>query len=223
MYPISVNANCWPIQVLGPPLNGMYCHGFGDHESQRSGLNSDTSGPKMSTRRCITKVEYATRVPAVTPMGWSRILSVVMEWRLAGVVLYIAAVWSASRGKGCIRECDSLVERGYNDQYLSINNVLPGYLPAGYILNVSLMTCWRYFIPFKSEYVGAVVGPMVLRISTLRRFTHSGRFASSYSVQAIVPAVVSCSVCISHRHNSCHIQAESELGHTLAANSAATS
>jgi hypothetical protein len=35
VYPISVSANCCPMQIRGPPLNGMYVHDFGVQESQR--------------------------------------------------------------------------------------------------------------------------------------------------------------------------------------------
>src|SRR5699024_6206851 len=44
VYPISTIANCCPIQILGPPLNGMNCHGLGvQPEVQRSGWNSEGS------------------------------------------------------------------------------------------------------------------------------------------------------------------------------------
>lgn len=69
VYAISAYANCCPIQILGPPLNGINVHGLGDQFLHLSGLNSSASGPKISFLRCITKAEYAIGVPAGTPTG----------------------------------------------------------------------------------------------------------------------------------------------------------
>lgn len=43
-YDISVSANCCPIQIRGPPLNGMYAQGRGIQVSHRYGQNSSGGG-----------------------------------------------------------------------------------------------------------------------------------------------------------------------------------
>lgn len=54
-----------PKQILGPPLNGRKPHP-GLSPSHRSGLNSSTSGPNISSRRCKAHTEYRTVVPLLT-------------------------------------------------------------------------------------------------------------------------------------------------------------
>ena len=61
-YAISVMAKFWPMQILGPPLKGTYCQGFGVQLYQRSGLKmagsakvSDTAGYR-SLRLCMARV-----------------------------------------------------------------------------------------------------------------------------------------------------------------------
>lgn len=77
VYPISVKANCCPIQILGPPLKGMYVQLFGVHFSQRSGQYSEACGKSgdsagyRSILRCMCKQEYAMGVSFSTPRSVS--------------------------------------------------------------------------------------------------------------------------------------------------------
>jgi hypothetical protein len=48
VYPISVRANCCPMQILGPPLNGTYVQDLGVQEFQREGSNFSGSGKAFS-------------------------------------------------------------------------------------------------------------------------------------------------------------------------------
>jgi len=68
VYPASVNANCCPTQILGPPLKGKYPHPT-RRVSQRSGLNSSASSPYRSFRRCMEYTPYAMSVPFATKIG----------------------------------------------------------------------------------------------------------------------------------------------------------
>lgn len=51
-YASSVSANCCPMQIRGPPLNGRYSHP-GRRLPHRSGRNWSASSPQRSFRRCI--------------------------------------------------------------------------------------------------------------------------------------------------------------------------
>ena len=52
-YPIVVSANCWPMQMRGPPLKGRYSH-CGRRFLHLSGLYSRASSPQRSFLLCIT-------------------------------------------------------------------------------------------------------------------------------------------------------------------------
>lgn len=66
----SVSANCWPIHIRGPPLNGKYSHPV-LLPSQRSGRKSLASGPQSCPERWITCIEYTISSPARTQIGSS--------------------------------------------------------------------------------------------------------------------------------------------------------
>ncbi|KAK5624584.1 hypothetical protein RRF57_000299 [Xylaria bambusicola] len=132
------------MQIRGPPLNGIYCHGCGCHENQRSGQNSDGSGNFSETagyksaRRCITSVEYPIGVSLSTATG---------------------RVPSAPPPRGSV-------------VFFSARRTLNG--TTGYSLSISLTTYWRYFMLFRSSYVGVRVRPSVSMISLRTFCTTSG-------------------------------------------------
>lgn len=68
VYPASVSANCWPMQIRGPPLKGRYAQP-GLIFSHLSGRNSSASGPKTSVSRCSVYTLKITSWPLGTWTG----------------------------------------------------------------------------------------------------------------------------------------------------------